>query len=109
MGVASINYTRVHTMATSSSIFNEFPSLPSPGAVTVCENNGRFVYATEDDETVNRDMQVTAIFSHTSQITVSTIISEGSIDRVHVTSQIPCTRSIVQPNSAPFPCITIIT
>ena len=62
MGVASINYARVYNMA--SSIFNQFPSLPSPGAVTVCENNGRFVYAAEDDERINRDMQVTAIFSH---------------------------------------------
>ena len=32
------------------SLLSKFSFLPQPGTVTVCETDGRFVYADEDDE-----------------------------------------------------------
>ncbi len=32
------------------SVLSKFSYLPKPGTLTVCETDGRFVYADEDDE-----------------------------------------------------------
>ena len=39
-------------------ILSEFPFLPPSGEVTVCERNGRFLYANEDDDGAYAELKV---------------------------------------------------